>query len=450
MRKLFGTDGVRGAANTELTPELAFHLGRAGAHVLTRESNHTPKILIGTDTRISADMLEAALTAGMCSVGAEVILAGVLPTPAVAHLVRQYGLDAGVVVSASHNPFADNGIKFFNHRGYKLSDALEDEIECIIAEGCQIPVPQGAGIGFRREAETALDDYLAFLKTTMGSQRLDGLKIVIDCAHGATYQAAPLLLFDLGAEVSVLANEPNGTNINDNCGSTHMDALVDFVRANDIDLAFAFDGDGDRCLAVDEHGTILDGDEIMSICGNNMRTHGNLAQNTIVATVMSNLGLTLMGRDHGITIDQTKVGDRYVLERMLEYGFNFGGEQSGHLIFLDHNTTGDGILTALQLASIVKRTGKPLSALNTYMRKLPQVLVGAKVRNDRKLQFRENDRIRRELAALDAQFAGTGRILVRPSGTEPLIRVMLEGEDINLLTAEANRIARLLEDELQS
>ena len=448
MGKLFGTDGVRGLANVELTPELAFNLGRAGAYVITKETNHTPKILIGTDTRISADMLEAALTAGMCSVGAEVISAGVLPTPAVAYLVREYGLDAGVMVSASHNPFADNGIKFFSGRGYKLSDALEEEIERVIAEGCRIEVPVGAQVGFRRETETALDDYVAFLKSTMDGLRLDGLKLAIDCANGTTYEAAPLLLFELGADVTVLHHEPNGININDACGSTHMDGLAAFVRENAVDMAFAFDGDGDRCLAIDEKGNLIDGDEIMSICGNDMKARGVLSQDTIVATVMSNLGFTIMGRERGIRIEQTKVGDRYVLERMLEYGFNFGGEQSGHLIFLDHNTTGDGILTALALASAVKRTGQPLSELNGYMRKLPQVLVGARVRNDRKNQFRESETIRKEIAALEARLAGNGRVLIRPSGTEPLVRVMLEGEDIEALRAEANRIAKLLEAEL--
>ena len=448
MGRMFGTDGVRGLANAELTPELAFNLGRAGAYVLTKELSHAPSILIGTDTRISADMLEAALTAGMCSVGAKVISAGVIPTPAVAHLVREKGLDAGVVVSASHNPYQDNGIKFFNGRGYKLSDTLEDEIERVISEGCRFPTPQGAEVGVREVSETALDDYLAFLQGVMGEQKLDGLKIVVDCANGATYQAAPLLFFALGAEVMALHNEPDGTNINDACGSTHMESLVAYVKERQADMGFAFDGDGDRCLAVDNLGNEIDGDEIMSICGNDMKERGLLAQNTIVATVMSNLGFTHMGREHGIRIEQTKVGDRYVLEQLLEYGFNFGGEQSGHLIFLDHNTTGDGLLTAMQLAAVVKRRGESLSALNRYMKKYPQVLVGAKVRNDRKAQLRESAVIRKELAALEAKFAGRGRVLIRPSGTEPLIRVMLEGEDIDELNMEANHIARLLEKEL--
>ena len=448
MGRMFGTDGVRGLANAELSPEIAFNLGRAGAYVLTKELSHAPKILIGTDTRISADMLEAALTAGMCSVGAEVISAGIVPTPAVAYLVRKYRLDAGVVVSASHNPFQDNGIKFFSGRGYKLSDTLEDEIERVIAEGCRIPFPQGAGIGARREAESALDDYVSFLHGIMGEQKLDGLKIVIDCANGATYQAAPLLFFELGAEVTVLHNDPNGMNINDKCGSTHMESLIASVKENGADMGFAFDGDGDRCLAVDEKGNAIDGDEIMSICGNDMKECGLLAHDTIVATVMSNLGFTRMGHERGIRIEQTKVGDRYVLEQMLEYGFNFGGEQSGHVIFLDHNTTGDGLLTAVQLAAVVKRRGESLSVLNRYMRKYPQVLVGAKVRNDRKAQLRESAVIRKEIAAAEAKFAGRGRVLIRPSGTEPLVRVMLEGEDMDEITAEANRIAKLLEDEL--
>lgn len=448
MGVLFGTDGVRGAANIELTPLMAFNLGRAGAYILTKENKHAPSIIIGKDTRISGDMLEAALTAGMCSVGANVISAGVIPTPAIAYLVRKYGLDAGVVISASHNPYPDNGIKFFNGEGYKLKDELENEIEDIILNGGldNLPAVSGAAIGRRTVAKNALEDYTAFLEETLDGLKFDGINIAVDCANGATYKAAPTLLHKLGASVSALAVGPDGTNINDNCGSTHMEALTAHVKAGKFDIGIAFDGDGDRCLAIDEQGNMIDGDQIMSICGNYLKDNGLLAKNCIVATVMSNLGFMLMGEEYGINIEKTAVGDRYVLEKMLECGYVLGGEQSGHVIFLNRNTTGDGLLTAITLVSIMKRTGKKLSELNCYMEKLPQVLINAKVPNDKKEDYLTNEAIQAEINRITEKFEGKGRVLIRPSGTEPLVRVMIEGKDIDEITNEALALAKMLED----
>ncbi|MDR1532196.1 MAG: phosphoglucosamine mutase [Clostridiales bacterium] len=453
MGKLFGTDGVRGLANVELTPELAFKLGRAGAYVLTKTGRRAPKIIVGTDTRRSCGMLSCALTAGMCSVGADVYSAGVIPTPGVAYLVRKYQLDAGVVISASHNPMQDNGIKFFNSEGYKLPDALEDEIEGVIETGLDdLPRPSGADVGSQIMCDKALDDYIAFLRSTADT-RLDGMIIALDCGNGATFEAAPYLFSHMGAKVLPLNNDPDGKNINAGCGSTHMEPLMEFVRKNKADVGIAFDGDGDRCLMVDERGGLVQGDEIMSICGNIMKDERRLKQDTIVATVMSNLGLTLMGEARGINIVQTKVGDRYVLEKMLESGYSFGGEQSGHIIFLDHTTTGDGILTALQMLLVMKKTGKTLSQLNTYMTVLPQVLVNARVANEKKYDYLKHPGIQAEIKALESKFAGSadgtpsaGRVLIRPSGTEPVVRVMLEGRKQAVLQREAKRLAAMLEE----
>lgn len=448
MGKYFGTDGVRGVANTELTPELVFKLGRAGAYVLTKENKHAPKIIVGMDTRISGDMLEAALTAGMCSVGAHVISLGIIPTPAVAHLVREYKADAGVVISASHNPVKDNGIKFFNGKGFKLRDELEAEIEDAMDNTFnELPRPMGVEVGTRNVCETAVDDYVSFLlKTT--DVKLDGLNVAIDCANGATYQAAPIALTELGATVSAIHREPDGTNINDNCGSTHMESLVEFVKENKSDIGIAFDGDGDRCLAVDENGEMVDGDQIMAICGSYLKEQGKLKNDTIVATVMSNLGLFIMGKEKGINIERTKVGDRYVLEQMLKNNDSLGGEQSGHIIFLEHNTTGDGICTAIQLLSILKKTGKKLSELKKIIEVLPQVLVNARVDNKKKNDYLSNDTIKAEIEKLEKKFEGDGRVLIRPSGTEPIVRVMIEGRDKAVLQQEAEKLAKLIEDTL--
>ena len=451
MISLFGTDGVRGVANTELTPELAFNLGRAGAYVLTKDKKHSANIIVGIDTRVSCDMLESALVAGICSVGAHVVLVGVIPTPGIAHLIREYNMDAGVMISASHNPVKDNGIKFFNSDGYKLPDTLENEIENIIIGGLEdLPRPIGEKLGTKKIRENALNDYMDFLKNTAKDIDLTGLRIAIDCANGATYKVAPLTLSSFGAEVLPIHNTPNGININKNCGSTYMDSLVGYVKQNNLDIGIAYDGDGDRCLVVDENGNILDGDEIMSICGNYLKEENLLNKNTIVATVMSNLGFFIMGKEKGIKIKKSDVGDRYVLEAMLEYGYNFGGEQSGHIIFLDYNTTGDGILTSLQLLKIMKITGKKLSELNVQMKIMPQVLVNAKVSNAKKHTYSLNDTINEEITKLEKKFEGKGRVLIRPSGTEPLIRVMIEGEDEDIIKQEANKIANLLETLLKN
>ncbi|MBR5122504.1 MAG: phosphoglucosamine mutase [Anaerotignum sp.] len=449
MARLFGTDGVRGVANTELTGDLAFKLGRAGAYVLTKEKKHAPRILVAMDTRISGDMLESALVAGICSVGAHAVVAGVIPTPAVAYLVREYRLDAGVMISASHNPVEYNGIKFFDAQGNKLSDELEDEIEEILMSRPEIlPSPTGIGLGTKGYAEEALDDYLKFLTKTT-TEKFGGIKVALDCANGAAYKAAPLAMLELGAQMCIIHNEPDGTNINEKCGSTHMDDLKALVVENGADIGFAFDGDADRCLAVDENGNLIDGDKILAICGLDMKQRGVLKNDTIVGTVMSNLGLTMMGRENGIEILQTAVGDRYVLERMLADGHNIGGEQSGHVIFLDYNSTGDGVLTAIQLLSVLKRSGKKASELASIMQVMPQVLVNARVNNAKKNSYMEDDVVRKAIEELEAEFSQDGRVLIRTSGTEPLVRVMIEGKDIEKMDKAAKKLASLIEERLK-
>ncbi len=448
MGKLFGTDGVRGIANTELTGELAYNLGRAGAYVLTKEKAHAPKILVGMDTRISGDMLESALVSGMCSVGAHVVLAGVIPTPAVAYLVRKYNFDAGVVISASHNPMEYNGIKFFNSNGYKLRDELENEIEDILLNRIdELPQPTGAGVGTKSISDDAIEDYIQFL-TKSTNVNLKGIKVALDCANGASYKAAPISILNLGASMCIIHNEPDGTNINANCGSTHIEGLKKFVVENGADIGFAFDGDADRCLAVDEKGNLIDGDKILAICGNYMKEKGMLKNDTIVGTVMTNLGFNIMAKEKGINVEQTNVGDRYVLERMIEKDYNLGGEQSGHIIFLDHNTTGDGILTAIQMLTVLKESGKKASELASVMTQMPQVLVNARVDNAKKNTYMEVAEIKKAIDDLSAKFKDEGRVLIRTSGTEPLIRVMIEGKDIDLIRSEAERLAKFIEDTL--
>lgn len=445
MGKFFGTDGVRGVANVELTPELAYKLGRAGAYVLTKHTNHTAKIIVGMDTRISGDMLESALIAGICSVGAHAVSLGVVPTPAVAHLVRAYNADAGIVISASHNPVQDNGIKFFNSQGFKLRDDIELEIESYMTDLWEeLPRPTGDRVGAKTVCEEAIDDYVEFVQTTTDI-KLDGIKVAIDCANGATYKAAPVALTELGAEVYAIHREPDGTNINKNCGSTHIEGLSRYVVEHKCDLGIAFDGDGDRCLAVDSNGNLVDGDVIMAICGNYMKEQGKLKNDTIVATVMSNLGLHIMGKEKGIKIEKTNVGDRYVLEHILENGDCFGGEQSGHIIFFDYNTTGDGIVTAIQLLTTLKKTGKSLDEAKDIMDVLPQALVNARVDNKRKKDYIKNETIKSEIEKLEAKFSGEGRVLIRPSGTEPIVRVMIEGRDQKVIQQEAERLAKLIE-----
>lgn len=445
MGKYFGTDGVRGVANTELTPEFVYKLGRAGAYVLTKQEKHSPTIIVGMDTRISGHMLEASLISGMCSVGAKVICIGTIPTPAVAYLIRKYNADAGVVISASHNPFKDNGIKFFNNKGFKLSDELENEIENIIDNKFdEIPYYEAENIGYKETNENANMDYVEFLANSIEGD-FQGINLIIDCANGATYKTAPILFEKLKANTTVIFKEPNGININAGCGSTHMETLCKMVKEGKFDLGIAFDGDGDRCLAVDENGEIVDGDCIMAICGNYLKEQGKLKNDTIVATVMSNLGLFLMGKEKNIEILKANVGDRYVLEEMLKNGHNFGGEQSGHIIFLDYNTTGDGILTAIQLIDIIKKTGKKLSELKKIVNILPQVLVNAKVDNKKKYDYLKNDDIKNAISQLEKKFEGEGRVLIRPSGTEPLIRVMIEGKEQSVLEKEAQELAKFIE-----
>ncbi len=444
MARMFGTDGVRGVAGTELTIELATKLGQAGAYVLTKEKSHKPTIMVGCDTRISGGMLANALMAGICSVGANAIYVGVAPTPAIAYLTRKHKVDAGVVISASHNPMEFNGIKFFNGEGYKLSDELEDEIEALIRNNMKdIDFPTGAGIGKIDYRFDIVDEYVEFEKETVPVD-LSGLKIVIDCAEGASSYTSVKALKDLGADLIAIHTEPDGTNINADCGSTHMDELKARVVSEKADVGIAFDGDADRMLAVDENGKMVDGDEIMAICGNYLKSKGRLAKDTIVVTVMTNLGFSIMGKEQDINIEKTKVGDRYVLENMKENGYNLGGEQSGHVIFLDDNTTGDGLLSALHLLQVMVDTGKTLSELAKVMEVLPQALVNAKVPNDKKESYMEYSDIAEAIAELEKKFAGEGRVLIRPSGTEPLVRVMIEGKDQKVIDEEAHKLAELI------
>lgn len=446
MARLFGTDGVRGVANEELTPILAMQLGQAGACVLTREHEHKPTIMVGCDTRISGDMLANALMAGACSVGANCVYVGVIPTPAVAYLTKKYKVDAGVVISASHNPVEFNGIKFFDGNGFKLPDELEDEIEAMIKNGMQgVKFPIGSGVGKIKYRTDAREEYINHAMRAVNVD-LTGLKMVVDCAEGASFYTSVETFRELGGEVVAIHNNPDGTNINANCGSTHMEELQARVVYEKADLGLAFDGDADRLIAVDENGKIVDGDQIMAIVGNHMKAQGKLKKNTIVATIMSNLGFFLMGEKNGIKIEQTKVGDRYVLERMREIGASLGGEQSGHIIFLDENTTGDGLLSALHLLQVLVETGKSLSELSKIMEVLPQALVNASVPNHKKESFMEYPEIAEAIRKLNERFDGEGRVLIRPSGTEPMVRVMIEGKDQKLIDSEAEKLAALIQD----
>ena len=443
MSRMFGTDGVRGIANTELTAELAYSLGRAGAFVLT-EGTHKPKILVAKDTRISGDMLEAALVAGILSVGAEAVILGVVPTPAVAHLTRKYNADAGVMISASHNPVEYNGIKFFDGRGYKLSDELEDQIQAVIEGNFEgVPSPVGGAVGRSYTEETALREYIDYAMSTITTD-LKGLRVALDCANGAAYKAAVKAFRALGARVYVINDNPDGNNINENCGSTHMEELMDYVVRKNCDIGFAFDGDADRCLAVDEKGNMINGDFLLTICAKALKEAGKLNDDTLVVTVMSNLGLDIAAKREGINLVKTKVGDRYVLEEMLKDNYILGGEQSGHIIFLDHNTTGDGLVTALQIAAILKESGKTFSELAGVMKELPQVLVNAKVPNEKKNIYLEDQEIIDAINKVEAKLNGVGRVLIRPSGTEPLVRVMLEGENQEEINEMTNSLVELI------
>ncbi|MEG0702877.1 MAG: phosphoglucosamine mutase [Christensenella sp.] len=448
MARLFGTDGVRGIANEKLTSKLAYDLGRAGAYCLTNEI-HNARILIGKDTRGSGDMLESALVAGICSAGAEAVVACTLPTSAIAYLTRHSGYDAGVVISASHNTVEYNGIKFFNSNGYKLADELEDRIENIIMNNSEtIPQPTGKKIGRRVRLKKAAQDYIDFVVESTDVS-LDGLKVVLDCANGAASEVAPWIFKLLGAEVIPYYNMPDGTNINDNCGSTHPEQLSRLVAELGADIGLAFDGDADRLIAVDEHGGIVDGDKIMTICAMDMKKRGVLKKDTVVATVMSNMGMEQTLKENGIHLKRTSVGDRYVLEEMIASGYNFGGEQSGHLIFLDQNTTGDGILSGVQLMSVMKREDKPLARLARPVSVYPQVLVNAYVSDEKKHDYENDEEILAAIAQAEKDFNGQGRVLIRTSGTEPMVRVMIEGKDKDAITTQAVSIAKLIEKRLK-
>ena len=444
MGRLFGTDGVRGVANEELTPLLAMQLGQAGAYVLAKGADHRPLIMVGGDTRLSGDMLANALMAGACSVGANVCYLGVLPTPAVAFLAKKHGADAGVVISASHNPMEFNGIKFFDGNGFKLPDEKEDEIEAEIRAGMKdINFPTGDGIGKIDYRQDLVEEYIENAIHTVPAD-LTGMKLVVDCAEGAAYHTSIEALKRLGADIIPIHVSPDGVNINRDCGSTHMGELKQRVVEEGAVAGLAFDGDADRFLAVDEKGNLVDGDQIMGIVGKEMKRKGTLKGDTIVVTVMSNLGFFLMGEREGFNIERTKVGDRYVLERMLEIDSNLGGEQSGHVIYLSENTTGDGLLSALHLLQVMQETGKPLSELASIMTVLPQALVNAKVANDKKEHYLDYPEVAQACKDLEDRFAGRGRVLIRPSGTEPLVRVMIEGENQEQIKEEAQKLADLI------
>lgn len=449
MGRLFGTDGIRGIANQDLTCELATQLGRAAAKVLTNKSNRNPKVIIGKDTRISSDMLENALAAGLCSIGARVELLGVVPTPAVAYLVEKYKADAGIMISASHNSFEYNGIKIFSGSGYKLPDDLEEEIEDIILgkEKIEHLMVVNEGIGTVSRAENAVRDYIDHVKSTVHFS-LDGLEFAVDCANGSASVTAETLFTELGAKVHVLHAEPDGVNINDGCGSTHIEALTAYVKEHHLPAGMAFDGDADRCLAVDENGELIDGDFMMAICAMDMKSRGKLAHNSVVGTIMTNLGFVKFCEQNDIHFEATKVGDRYVLEEMLLDGYNFGGEQSGHVIFHDFATTGDGQLTAAQLLSIVKRREAKLSSLASLMRRYPQTMVNIRVSPEGKLAFYTDQKVKAAIARATEELAGNGRVIVRPSGTEPLLRVMVEGIDEAQIEKLAQEIKKVIEEQL--
>ena len=445
MGKYFGTDGVRGVANSELTPELAFKLGRFGGYVLTKDKER-PKILIGRDTRVSGHMLEGALVAGLLSIGAEVMRLGVISTPGVAYLTKATGAQAGVMISASHNPVADNGIKFFGPDGFKLSDEQELEIENLMdVEVDELPRPVGSDLGQVNDYFEGSQKYLQHLKQT-ADEDFSGIHVALDCAHGATSSLATYLFADLDADLSTMGASPNGLNINEGVGSTHPEALAEFLKEKGADVGLSFDGDGDRLIAIDENGETVDGDQIMYICAKYMKEHGQLKQGTVVSTVMSNLGFYKAVEAQGIHSVPTAVGDRYVVEEMRKSGYNLGGEQSGHIIFLDYNTTGDGLLTGVQLINIMKITQKPLSELASEMKKFPQKLVNIRVKD--KYHVTDNEKVKSVIAEVESEMNGDGRILVRPSGTEPLVRVMAEASTEELCEAYVDRIADVVKAEM--
>ena len=449
MGRLFGTDGARGVANTELTCELSMQIGRAAAMVLTKNLNgKKPKVLIGLDTRASSQMLENAITAGLCSVGANVLKLGVVPTPAVAYLVKEYGYDAGIMISASHNPCEYNGIKIFQSNGYKLPDALENEIEAIILDNAtEIPTPVGGGVGNARRKADAINDYIEHILSAT-NMSFKGYKIALDCANGSSSVSAEEVFTRLGAEVIVINAEPDGVNINKDCGSTHLEGLQKVVVENGCDLGFAFDGDADRMLAVDHTGAVVDGDKCIAVCAKHMKQLGKLKKDTAVVTVMSNMGFFKFCEENGIKCEKTSVGDRYVLENMVENGYSIGGEQSGHIIFLQYATTGDGQLSAIQLLAVVKDTGKTLKELADEMEVYPQVLINVRVSNFGKAQFKKDKEVQNAIKKAEEKLGDEGRILVRLSGTEPLIRVMLEGKDYDKISELGESVATVIKERL--
>ena len=460
MRKYFGTDGIRRIANTELTPELVYSVAKAGAYVLSKHSDHTPVILIGRDTRISGTLIESAMVAGFLSYGANVKLLGVIPTPAVAYLTRKLNADASVVISASHNTYEFNGIKFFSNKGMKIPDNLEEEIEEVMESGeLEKLTAVNDKIGVSEYALDLIDEYVYFFRKNfdddIAKYNKDDFVVALDTANGATSVVAEKVFKVLGIKYKIINNHPNGVNINDNCGSTHLEGLKKYVVQNGLSLGVAYDGDGDsdgdgdRCLAVDEKGNEIDGDKILAIISQNLRKKGKLNKDTIVATVMSNLGLNKYARDNGLELLQTKVGDRYVLEEMLKDGFNLGGEQSGHVILLDYNPTGDGILTSLMLIKSILEEGKSASELSSIVKLYPQVLINAKVNTNKKYDYDKDEEIKEAIDKLEKEFAGNGRVLIRASGTEPLVRVMIEGEDQKYITKKAQEIADLIEKKLK-
>ncbi len=454
MRKYFGTDGIRRIANTELSPELVYKVAKAGAYVLSKHTDHAPTILIGRDTRISGTLIESAMVAGFLSYGANVKLLGVIPTPAVAYLTRKLNADASVVISASHNTYEFNGIKYFSNKGMKIPDTLEEEIEEVMESGkLEELTAVNDKIGVSEYCLDLIDEYVYFFRKNFDDdmEKLvsDDFIVGLDTANGATYKVAEKVFKSLGIKYKIINNNPDGININKNCGSTHLEGLKKFVVENNLSMGVAYDGDGDRCLAVDENGNEIDGDKIMAIISSSLRKKGKLAKDTIVATVMSNLGLNKYARDNGLELLQTKVGDRYVLEEMLKDGFNLGGEQSGHVILLDYNPTGDGILTSLMLIKSILEENKKASQMAQMVKLYPQVLVNAKVNSEKKYGFKDDKEIKNAIEKLEKEFAGNGRVLIRPSGTEPLVRVMIEGEDQKYIQKKAEEIAKLIESKLK-
>lgn len=448
MGRLFGTDGVRGIANKDLTNVLAMQIGRAAAEILIKDKDTKPTVMIGKDTRASGDMLEAALTAGFCSVGVNVLSVGVIPTPAIAYLVGKYGCDAGVMISASHNPCEYNGIKIFQGNGYKLPDEIEEEIEAIILDHSEeIEMKLGGEVGKRIYCKTAVEDYIQHV-VSVADVRFDGMNIALDTANGSASVCAKEIFTRLGAKCHMLSDTPDGVNINKNCGSTHPEELMQFVKANKLDLGLAFDGDADRMLAVDENGNLIDGDRIIAICATQMKQEGKLNNDTVVVTVMSNLGFFKFCEENEIKCAKTAVGDRYVLERMLKKGYNIGGEQSGHVIFLDHATTGDGELSGVKLIECVVKSGASLGELASVMTVYPQVLINVEVTPEGKKKYNNDEYIISAVQEAEMELHGDGRVLVRVSGTEPLVRVMLEGKDIEKITALGNDIADVVRERL--